>query len=384
VTDVLIAGLSARAVADSAVRAGFTVTTIDAFADLDLHPAVRGLSLPRDFGIGFNAQAAACAACELPGTAVVYASNFENFPDAVRTLSSGRVLWGNLPAALRRVRNPRTVANAFRLRGVPAPAVRMSDPSDASDPNDPNDWLVKPLSSGGGHGVRRWTGARVPRDCYLQRRVEGIPGSVVFVAAGGRSVPLGVSRQLIGDRAFGADEYRYCGNILAPAGDTQFGRDEALVGAASAIAQVVAGVFELVGLNGIDFIVDDGVPYPIEVNPRWCASMELAERVYGVSMFGVHAAACSAGTLPPFDLLKARQSAPAAGKAIVFARGDVKVGDTRTWLDDPTVRDIPRPGEHIADGRPICTVLAEGADAAACYDALVRRARGVYATLHAS
>jgi hypothetical protein len=387
VTDVLIAGLSSRAIADSAVRAGFAVTTIDAFADLDLHPAVRGLSLPRDFGIGFNAQAAACAASDLPGEAAVYASNFENYPDAVRTLASGRVLWGNLPVALRRVRDPQTLVDTFRLRGIPAPAVRMrdsNDPNDPNDSNDPNDWLAKPLSSGGGHGVRRWTGTRVPRDCYLQQRVEGVPGSLVFAAAGGRSVPLGVSRQLIGDRAFGADGYRYCGNILAPAGDAQFGRDEALVDAASAIAHAVTEVFELVGLNGIDFIADDGVPHPIEVNPRWCASMELVEHVYGVSMFGIHAAACVAGTLPVFDLSKARERVPAVGKAIVFARGDVEVGDTKMWLDDPTVRDIPHPGERIADGRPICTVLAEGADATACYDALVRRASRVYAALHAS
>ena len=75
--------------------------------------------------------------------------------------------------------------------------------------------------------------------------------------------------------------------------------------AASAIARAVAKEFELVGVNGIDFIAADGVPYPIEVNPRWCASMELVERAYGVSMFGLHAAACTAGTLPVFDLSRA-------------------------------------------------------------------------------
>ena len=99
-THVLIAGLSTRAVADSAVRAGFAVTTIDAFADLDLHPAVRGVSLPRDFGLGFSAQAAACAASDLPGEVAAYASNFENDPDAVRTLAAGRILQSGAPRAV--------------------------------------------------------------------------------------------------------------------------------------------------------------------------------------------------------------------------------------------------------------------------------------------
>lgn len=383
-TRVLIAGLSSRAAADSAARAGFAVTAIDAFGDLDFHPAVRRLSLPRDFGVPFTPQAAARAAGDLPTDAVIYLANFENHPNAVSALARGRSLWGNPPDVLRRVRDPRQLVDAFRRRGIPAPSVRMNvnpNENDPNDPNAPNDWLIKPLSSGGGHGVRRWTGTRVPRGCYLQQRVEGVPGSVVFVAAGGRSVPLGVSRQLIGDHAFGANGYRYCGNILAPAGDAQVGQDATLVDAASAIACAAAELFDLVGVNGVDFVAAAGVPYPIEVNPRWCGSMELVERAYGVSIFGVHAAACAAGTLPAFDLLQVRHGVHAAGKAIVFAREDVTVGDTRPWIEDRHVHDVPHPGERIAEGHPICTVLAEGADAAACYSALVRRAMRVYAAL---
>lgn len=277
-------------------------------------------------------------------------------------------------------------------------------------------WLVKPLASGGGHRVRPWRGpgrslrnvrraARVPRGCCLQEFVDGTAGSVVFVAAGGRAVPLGVSRQLIGEHVFGAEGYRYCGNILAAAGDPQFARDDALVDAASALARVVAEQFDLVGVNGIDFIARDGVPYAIEVNPRWCGSMELVERAYGLSVFGAHAAACDAGALPEFDLVTARRGAGAVGKAVVFARRDVMVGDTRAWLPEDnvdnvddvddvdnvdrvdalgaaaSVRDVPHPGERIRSGRPVCTVFATGRDASTCHAALVQRADHVYADL---
>ena len=171
-------------------------------------------------------------------------------------------------------------------------------------------WLVKPLASGGGHRVRPWRrGARLPRGYYRQEFVDGTPGSVVFVAAGGRAVPLGVSRQLVGEHAFGAAGYRYCGSILAAAGDAQFARDEALVDAACALARAVAEEFGVVGVNGIDFVARDGVPYAIEVNPRWSASMELVERAYGLSIFGAHAAACAAGVLPEFDLTQVRRAA---------------------------------------------------------------------------
>src|SRR5438105_555764 len=101
---VLIAGVSARAVAESAARAGFDVVGLDAFGDRDQHPSVRALSLPRDFDTTFTASAAARVSRDIACDAVVYASTFENHPRAVRTLAAGRALWGNAPDVLAAVR----------------------------------------------------------------------------------------------------------------------------------------------------------------------------------------------------------------------------------------------------------------------------------------
>lgn len=379
------------------------VTAIDAFGDLDQHKSVRALSLGRSF----TARAAADAGRSIECDAVVYLSTFENHPKAVSALAAGRALWGNAPEVLRRVRDPLLVAQALRDRGCAVPEVHlapdvhvMPDPYVAPDPYvvsrfrrpsiqprhevrlKPNTtWLVKPLASGGGHRVQPWRGAAgLPNGCYLQELVDGTPGSVVFVASGGRAVPIGVSRQLIGDRTFGAAGYRYCGNILAGAGDTG---DAALMDRAGTLACAVAEEFGVVGVNGVDFVARDGVPYAIEVNPRWCASMELVERAYGLSVFGAHAAACATSVLPEFDLLRARRGAAAVGKAVVFARRDVAVGDTREWLADASVRDVPQPGERILAGQAVCTVFAAGREAASCHAALARRAEGVYADLDA-
>ena len=389
---VLIAGVSTRAAAESAARAGFGVTAIDAFLDLDQHPSVRARSLPGSF----SPHAAARAARDIDCDAVVYLAGFENHPGAVTTLAAGRALWGNTPAVLRSVRDPIMVARAFRRRGHAVPAVlRLPTKGDARGAAKTGDacgadkhWLVKPLAAGGGHGVRPWhEGMRLPRRCYLQERVDGTPGAVVFVAAEGRAVPLGVSRQLIGEHAFGAAGYRYCGSILE-ARDTPSEEDAALVNAACALASAAAEEFGLAGVNGMDFVARGHVPYPVEVNPRWCGSMELVERVYGLSVFASHVAACATGALPEFDLRRARRHKGAVGKAVVFARRDVRVGDTRAWLEEglqegnaASIRDVPRPGERIRAGRPVCTVFAAGHDGMTCRDALVRRAERVYAEL---
>ncbi len=380
---VLIAGLSTRAAADSAAAAGFAVTSLDAFGDLDVHPSVRAVSLPRNFGISFSAAAAARAAAGFVADAVVYLANFENEPEAVTALAAGRTLWGNPADVLRRVRDPGLLAATIREHGLPCSRVRTNanDPNASNDPNGPNDWLVKPLASGGGRGIHRWAGGAVPRSHYLQEQIDGVPGSVVFVAANGAAVPIGLSVQLVGDPAFGAEGYRYCGNILAPAGDAVFEQDDVLLDRACAIATAVTASFGLVGVNGVDFIAAAGEAYPIEVNPRWSGSMELVERAYGLSVFGAHAAACTRAELPGFDVRTSRTGAPAVGKAVVFARTDVTTGDTRAWFGDATVRDVPHPRERIAAGRPICTIFADGHDAASCYAALVGRAERMYSSL---
>ncbi|MNC86141.1 hypothetical protein D3C83_17780 [compost metagenome] len=111
--------------------------------------------------------------------------------------------------------------------------------------------------------------------------------------------------------------------------------------------------------------------------------MELVERLFGISVFGAHAAAFEHEALPRFDAIAALSRAGAAGKAIVFARQDIVTGVTDAWLEDAAVRDVPHPGERIAAGHPVCTVLAEAATAAACYQALVRRAGRIYDDLSA-
>ena len=364
-TRVLIAGVSTRALAESAARAGYAVTALDAFGDLDQHAGVRSLSLPRGFGVPFSAAAAATVARGLEFDAVAYLSPFENHPSAVRQLADLAPLWGNSATALRRARDPKALVD---LLGLSADGASR--------------WLLKPRASGGGRNIRWWKpGEPVPRGWHVQPYVEGVPGSIVFVAAAGRCVPLGLTRQLIGNENFGATEFRYCGSIFAGADDRQFARDASLFESAVGLAEVASEQLGLVGVNGIDFVARDGVAHAIEINPRYSASMELSERVFGLSIFAAHAAACSHSMLPAFDLDHGRRQSHAFGKAIVFARRDVICGDTRPWVDDPTVRDVPHPGERIAAGRPVCTVFADADDSTLCHAALVRRAELVYQAL---
>jgi len=369
-TRVLFAGVSTRGFAESAARAGYEVVAVDGFGDLDLRARAHSVHVARSGG-RFSVRAAVAAARGLEADVVCYVGSFENHARAVGVLAADRVLWGNRPAVLAAVRDPVRLARALRARGLPTPAVRVTAPRAATARR----WLVKPRASGGGGGVAPWRGGPLPRGSYLQQRVTGVPGSIVFAAHGQSAVPLGVSRALAGDARFGdvAGGFRYCGSMLV-------GPEEPLFGRACRLAATVTAAFGLVGVNGIDFVARGAVPYAVEVNPRYCASMELVERARGISIFAVHARAC-AGELPA--LVHTRPAADVIGKAIVYAREDVMPEGTARWLEDDDVRDVPAPGEGIARGHPICTVFARGRSVTACGAALAARARTVYRSLDA-
>ena len=369
---VLIAGVTTRALAQSASRAGYRVTAIDAFGDLDLREAAEVIvAQPPRPGVPDGPLQAAAAGDRVPARFAVYTSNFENDPAAVRQLARGRQLLGNTAESLIQVRNPFVLTQALRQYGLPAPDSRSRPPG---RPSARDQWLMKPRRSGGGHGIRPWApGRTVPRSMYLQEKITGIPGSISFAADGSSASVLGFSRQLVGDARFGASGYRYCGSVLGNPQGRLFPRQDELLEQAAKVAAAITREFRLQGLNGIDFIARNGIPYPIEVNPRFSASMELIEQAHGISMFQIHTEACQ-GVLPATPEAHSLLYA----KAIVFARRNTRIPPSPQWIQRHWMADIPHGGERIARGRPICTIFATARNAATCRRILWRRAARVY------
>ncbi len=354
---ILIAGLTTRALAESAARAGAAIVAVDYFGDLDQQRLCETHSL-RERGRGYSAAAILETARELAYDAVAYCGGLENHPGVVAELGRGRVLLGNAPETLRRVRDPGELLGYLARQGFVVPETRR-----AADPlPTAGRWLSKPARGGGGQGVRHWDGQPVTGTQIIQEFVEGVSASASFVADGRRCVVLAWTAQRHSPRGF-----RYAGNVMPLDGPAR-AREEV-----GAIADALTREYGLRGLNGVDFILRGGRPVVLEVNPRYCASMELVERASGAPVFGLHVAACQ-GELP------ARVAEPSGvwGKAIVYATRTVTVPDTTAWLADG-VRDVPHPGEVIRAGHPICTVLASAPTRAACETALQAEAAWIRA-----
>jgi uncharacterized protein len=350
--------------ADLAMRDGHRVAAFDLFGDLDLRRGgARVVARP-----GGSLTALVDAAVQVPAGGVVYGASFENHPGLVGRLAERHALLGNGPQTLRAVRNPQRLAAALRDAGLRYPRTFVGAPDDRSVP-----WLRKPLRGGGGTRVRAWRGGAVPAGAVVQERIDGVACSAAAVGDGVDAVVLGLTEQLVGRRAFGVRGYRWCGNVVPP--HLPAGERDALLGQARAICSCLAAAFALRGLFGVDFVWDGERAWTIEVNPRPTASLEAIDAVYGAGLFAAHLRAC-AGELPPVE----GERAGAAGKAVLFATEDVVVGDSLGWLERG-VRDVPHPGERIAAGHPICTLVAAAATARDVLDELEAHAARLRAEL---
>jgi predicted ATP-grasp superfamily ATP-dependent carboligase len=350
--------------ADLAMRDGQPVAAFDLFGDLDLRRGCeRVVALP-----GGSLTALVDAAVQVESRGVVYGASFENHPALVARLAERHALLGNGAQTLRAVRDPERLGSALRDAGLMYPRTFAAAPDDRSA-----QWLRKPLRGGGGTRVRAWRGGALPAGAVAQERIDGLACSAAAVGDGVDAVVLGLTEQLIGQRSFGVRGYRWCGNVVPPR--LPAGERDALLRQARAICSCLTGAFALRGLFGVDLMWDGEWAWTIEVNPRPTASLEAIEAAHDIGVFAAHLQGCT-GELPGIEM----QRGGAAGKAVLFATDDLVIGDSVGW-PERGVRDVPHPGERIAAGRPICTVVATAPTPAGAVGRLEEQAAQVRAEL---
>ncbi len=181
-----------------------SVSAGDLFGDVDLAaccPSVRVSNYPEGL---LDVLLAA------PPGPWMYTGALENHPRLIERMAEERPLLGNRGECLRRVRDPAALFRALDRRGLPVPPAAQTPnalPTDGS-------WLIKPRRSAGGQGVAAWHGeGPAGPQFYFQRRVAGLAGGAVYLAAAGRAVLVGATQQLLGTGAAAGDDFRYSGSI---------------------------------------------------------------------------------------------------------------------------------------------------------------------------
>lgn len=375
--EVLIIGACVRPAAFSARRAGFSPIACDLFGDLDLRACCPS-EVVRRYPGGFVTFARRAA--PLPW---IYTGGLENYPRVVDRISQWHPLYGNRGATLHQVRDPRRVGEVLSSAGLNCPS--WSENGDEV-PRDAT-WVRKTIRSAGGGGVVRWSDssatAVAERRCFFQRYVGGTPCGAIYVAAGGDARLIGVSEQLIGTDWTAAQGFRYSGSLgPMPLSDAQRRQLERIGG-------TLAAAFDLIGLFGVDVVLDGEEVWAIEVNPRYASSIEVLERALDIPTFAWHVETCRTGSLPRLEQGQARHW---SGKAILYARRDVVIDAELTGqflganqgLERPRFADIPAEGTRVRAGLPIVTLLDDAADRATLEAGLRGRVAGLERLLYAT
>lgn len=405
---VLLCGPSVRAFARSAVAAGFRVVAVDDYCDLDLlEVCERARRSPTD-AEGFERIFA-----EASPLAWSYGGGWENKPSLVRRLASVAPLWGTQAEALSRLRDPRIWTEALRDADFLVPDTLVDEatqqaPSRRNDPSTEKRWLSKSAAAAGGSHVRfadeaATEGASIDGPARERRFVqEFIPGHVESAAyvAGAEGVRfLGACRQIVGAKELGASGFLFAGAV-GPLPVTD--EEQAFF---AKLGQAVGSIAPIRGLFGVDGVRrPDGRWLPIEINPRYTASMETLERASRRSFFAHHAAAygyealpdsvgwalahrssevserndvesrtvqrldvvpAMVGQGPPYEELDSLRDVPVVvGKAILYAQAELGHSfDLPAWRDferrfpGVSLADLPQPGTLSRPGEPILTLL---------------------------
>ncbi len=359
---LLLCALSGRALAQSARAAGLAPCVLDRFGDLDTRAAAAAMAVVppgRRRPFARSALLRAAAALAPAPVPLVWGGGLDGAPDLLAALARGRELLGNRPETVRKITDPFAFAATCRRLGVPVPEVCRELP----EPRD--GWLVKRRGGSGGGHVRdaREVPALATGD-YAQRRVAGVPVSVLLLGDGRYCLPLLVSEQW----ATGTPP-RFTG-VLAPAR-----LDGRLVARLGEAGGAVGRAFGLVGLASADFLVDGAAFHLLEVNARPGASLEAAEAALGASLLGLHVAACR-GRLPASP---PRPRPGAFATAIVWAPHDLIVPEGFAWPD--WAGDRTPPGTRVRAGQPLATVRAMAATGAAARLLLAERGRRLVAAM---
>jgi uncharacterized protein len=404
----LIISTSARAIAESAYKAGFSFDVIDQFADWDLEETCKASSDGDCRLIKIKRFSELFEGIDLRryGAAVI-AGGFESHVNFVRQLEENLSVLGCPADQLERLCSVTALpilAQLTTFAGANWPLTHDG----LFPPPSRGPWLLKDMKGSGGKHIRKEfspalslpppaTSETRERSWIYQQPIQGQSYSALYCARPRKAALhaesqdgakeksgkpnydrmssscqlIGCTQQWVGDARLGASPFGYCGSI----GPIFLKRK--LREVLSRLGQSISHEFDICGIFGIDFLLNENGIWPVDVNPRIPASAEIYElsssrnEANAFSVFRAHVE--SAQNIQIHDRRRDFSSSKPVGKAILFSRHHraLCLGDPlQIWLDtlqrnSPNLEgirfaDIPNRGAELRIGDPILSILATG------------------------
>jgi len=367
--NMLVIGIDVLSLATSATKAGYKVYAVDYFGDQNLKRVCHeSLSIVKQtpgiscgqLSTNFNPEALLQLTTGLLKKNVIdvtlLSTGLDDSSDVLRELNDVIPILGNHPHVIKRIRDKMEFFQELKRLGVHHPETAMTENFEearkkAKDIGYPV--LVKPSKGFGGVGIRKVQDPKELKQAFqhaslvdekvlIQEYISGISASVSLISSANETIALTLNEQLLGVDEVGQEEpFGYCGNV---------------VNRCKNIAERITSHFDLIGSNGIDFVIsEEGILHVVEVNPRFQATLECVERILGINMVEAHVKTCLQEKLPTII----KKNAVFCTRLILFAPQRSVVPDLSAFEE---VRDIPIPEVIIEKGEPVCSIVVEGAN----------------------
>lgn len=350
---LILIGASVRALAFSCIRAGYKPWTIDLYADKDLVENCPTMQITKSFPNEILELITLA-----PEAPILYSGGLENHPELLQELSKKRTVFGIIGQTLKELRNTCAIFQLFNNHQIKTPLM----PDSTQYLNLESKYVLKPKNRSGGIGIKYFnhdsTQANTPgkHDYYLQEFIRGESRSAIFCFYQNDWELLGVTIQSSGDQSLHADHFLYCGNLgpIIP--------EESESNDLSKIGKILFTNHRPLGLLGLDYILYNSRVYPLEINPRYTASMEVLEMALRQNFITKHIDAFTGKNRAEKIVF---ENHPIIGKAIYYAPCDIFIADQAPWgvktptpIEFSTFADIPKSNSNISKGSPMVTMFA--------------------------
>ncbi len=372
---ILIVSFNARAIAQIAKFLGLEIAVVDFWGDKDLFALTDKVytvfkpefktyhAFPDQTQ---NEELLVDLALDVLSTeeveGILIGSGLDDRPDLWEKLGSKAPVLGNTPQCVKSVRDIIEVHKKLHPENIMVPKTIM--PPNISNLKNKGieiafPIVIKPKKSIGGVGIKMFKKEpefinffeRTPenfKNYYIQEYIKGENISTTIVGDGTYYKVLSINEQLIGMEKYGTKlPFKYCGNIIPFICSPEVARD------IKKVSIYIAKMFQLVGVFGIDFVLQENIPYFMEINPRFPGQIDILFKHTLINPVKFHLDAVR-GKLPDnvltFPYLKQPKFIM---KVILFAKQPFTTPIFENTLGKA---DIPPPNINLKPEDPICTL----------------------------
>ena len=215
-------------------------------------------------------------------------------------------------------------------------------------------FILKPLQGSGGYNINMLDNANKiefnDSEFMMQEYVSGVSLSSSVLSTKSEAKTITNTRLFTENDFEKNNSFVYVGNALPLTGNSVMANVKDIDNVNSEMCDASENLickFNLIGSNGVDYILNEDGLYVIEINPRLQGTFECVEKSFGINMLDAHIKACNG------EIIKIPKAKYYSFKKIIYSPTRMKY--SKINLDN--IYDLPHPGSITEKGEPLLTII---------------------------